>query len=268
MVGVPMDEQGMRMDLLAQKLDQLIEEGRKPRFIYTLTTYQNPTGSCMPALRKLELIELAKTHDIPLVEDNCYGDVHFDGDVIPSMFAMDDWDKHIYIGSLSKIFAPGVRLGYFFAREPLFSKIAGMRFDAGSNYFAAAVLAEFYKDGIREHAQVTTPALKRKRDLLIEALGETLDDICVWSKPVGGLFLWLRLPDDTDMDKLIAVAAEKKVFFATGSDFHVEGTEQSYIRLAFGHVPDNLIVEGIPMLAQSIREARTSNEARNFQSLF
>ncbi len=268
MVGVAMDEDGMRMDRLKEKLEELGSQGRKPKFIYTLTTYQNPTGTCMPESRKRELIAIAKEHDIPLVEDNCYGDVHFDGDVVPSMFAMDDWDKHVYIGSLSKIFAPGVRLGYLYAREPLFTQIVSKRFDAGSNYFAAAVLAQFYKDGIGAHSAVTTPALKQKRDLLVAGLAEHLDDICVWSHPVGGLFLWLRLPEDTDMEKLVTVAADKKVFFATGQAFHVDRTVQPYIRLAFGHVPDDLIVEGIPLLAQSIREARTSNEARTFDRLF
>lgn len=268
MVGIAMDENGMRMDSLAEKLELLESQGKKPKFIYTLTTYQNPTGTCMPESRKRELIALARKYDIPLVEDNCYGDVHFEGDIVPSMFAMDDWDKHVYIGSLSKIFAPGVRLGYLYAREPLFSRLVDKRFDAGSNYFAAAVLAEFYKDGIAGHQAVTTPALKQKRDLLIEGLEENLDDVCVWSHPVGGLFLWLRLPTDTDMDKLVTAAADKAVFFATGQAFHVEGTVQPYIRLAFGHVPDDLIVEGVPLLAQAIRESRTSNEPRDFDSLF
>ena len=268
MVGIPLDENGMRMDVLSERLAEMARQRRLPRFIYTLTTYQNPTGTCMPESRKRELIALARQYDLPLVEDNCYGDVHFDGEVVPSMFAMDDGDNHIYIGSLSKIFAPGVRLGYLYAREPLFSTIVKKRFDAGSNYFAAAVLAEFYKSGINEHAAVTIPALKQKRDLLLQGLDDTLDDICVWSRPIGGLFLWLRLPEDTDMDKLVTQGAARHVYFACGSDFHVHRLSKPYIRLAFGHVPDELIVAGIPLLAQAIREARTSNEPRDFDRLF
>jgi 2-aminoadipate transaminase len=268
MVGIPMDEDGMRVDLLAIKLKALAAEDRLPRFIYTLTTYQNPTGTCMPVSRKRDLIEIARQYNLPLVEDNCYGDVHFDGEVIPSMFAMDDGLNHIYIGSLSKIFAPGVRLGYLHAREPLFTHIVSKRFDAGSNYFAASVLAEFYRSGIHEHALATTPPLKIKRDLLLKALSETLEDICVWSKPAGGLFLWLRLPEDTDLEKLNRISNERNFYFANGSDFHVDRQHKPYIRLAFGHVPDHLIEEGIPVLARSIREARTSNESRDFDSLF
>ncbi len=268
MIGIPMDEDGMRIDLLAAKLAELNDKNALPRFIYTLTTYQNPTGTCMPENRKAQMIALSTQYNLPVVEDNCYGDVHFEGDVIPSMFAMDESANQIYIGSLSKIFAPGVRLGYLYAREPMFSHIVSKRFDAGSNYFAASVLAEFYKNGIEEHAAATTPALKQKRDLLISALEASLADICVWSKPVGGLFLWLRLPEDIDMKKLVRVSQEKNVYFATGSEFHVRRENKPYIRLAFGHVPDQLITEGIPLLAQSIVEARTSNEGRNFDRLF
>lgn len=268
MVGIGMDEHGMRMDLLEQRLVALKAQDRSPKFIYTLTTYQNPTGTCMPEARKRQLIALAKQFEVPVVEDNCYGDVHFEGPVAPSMFAMDDSCEHIYIGSLSKIFAPGVRLGYLYAREPMFSKIIEQRHDAGSNYFAAAVLAEFYKNGIADHSASTIPSLVRKRDLLIAGLGKHLADICVWSKPVGGLFLWLRMPEDIDMQKLTSIANERNFYFAPGSDFHVDEAQVPYLRLAFGHVPDDIIPEGVEVLAGAITAARSSNEARLFDSLF
>ena len=184
------------------------------------------------------------------------------------MFAMDDRAKHVYIGSLSKIFAPGVRLGYLYAREPLFTEIVSRRYDAGSNYFAAAVLAEFYRDGIDAHAAFTTPALVRKRDLLLAALERELGDTCVWSRPTGGLFLWVRLPEDISMEKLVERAFARNFYFAPGREFHVDRQQVPYLRLAFGHVPDEIISEGISVLAQCIREVRTSNEARQFNTLF
>ena len=150
----------------------------------------------------------------------------------------------------------------------MLSRIVSKRFDAGSNYFASAVVAELYKDGIWEHCKATNPVLKHKRDLLIAGLEDTLDDICVWSTPVGGLFMWLRMPDDVDMGKLMATAGERNVFFMPGAVFHVQNEPVPYIRLAFGHVPDDLIEEGIPILAQCIKESRTSNAAREFNSLF
>lgn len=268
MVGIEMDEDGMRLDHLADTLARLEKEGRLPKFIYTLSTYQNPTGSVMPLHRKKELITIAALYGIPICEDNCYGDVHFEGDTVPSLFALDDGPDQIYLGSLSKILAPGIRLGYFHAREPRFSNILSHRHDAGSNTFAAAVAAQFYKDGIEAHAAITNPVLHHKRDLLLAALERELADQCVWSHPVGGLFLWIRLPDDTDMAKLIRSANERQFYFAPGQSFHVDLQPVPYIRLAFGHVPDELIEEGIPVLARCIRESRQSNATRAFDSLF
>jgi len=268
MVGVAMDEQGMRMDALADTLLKLQRSDQKVRFIYTLTTYQNPTGTCMPLSRKKQLLEIADRYQLPIVEDNCYGDVHFDGAKVPSLYALDDSERQIYIGSLSKIFAPGVRLGYLLARKPHFNNIVSQRFDAGSNYFAAAVLAQFYKKGIWEHCDVANPVLRHKRNLVCELLNDTLADFCVWSVPVGGLFIWVRLPEDIDMDKLRQVAAANNFYFAAGKDFHVDSKQVPYLRLAFGHVPDDLIKKGIPVLARSIAAARTSNSARDFETLF
>ncbi|MEC7369887.1 MAG: PLP-dependent aminotransferase family protein [Pseudomonadota bacterium] len=268
MVGVAMDEQGMRMDALADTLQKLQRSDQKVRFIYTLTTYQNPTGTCMPLSRKKQLLEIADRYQLPIVEDNCYGDVHFDGAKVPSLYALDDSERQIYIGSLSKIFAPGVRLGYLLARKPHFNNIVSQRFDAGSNYFAAAVLAQFYKKGIWEHCDVANPVLRHKRNLVCELLNDTLADFCVWSVPVGGLFIWVRLPEDIDMDKLRQVAAANNFYFAAGKDFHVDSKQVPYLRLAFGHVPDDLIKKGIPVLARSIAAARTSNSARDFETLF
>ncbi len=268
MIGIPLDANGMRMDALSDKLKRLSDADRLPRFIYTLTTYQNPTGTCMPRNRKQELIALAAEYNLPVVEDNCYGDVHFEGEKVPALFAMDPSPNQIYIGSLSKILAPGVRLGYLIAKEPMYSRIVNMRYDAGSNYFAAAVVAELYKNGIWSHCDVANPVLKRKRDLVDAGLQKYLADMCVWSKPVGGLFMWVRLPEDTDMQKLVANANEKGFFFAPGFAFHVDFANKPYIRLAFGHVPDELIKQGMPVLAEAVKESRTSNAPRSFETLF
>lgn len=268
LVGIPLDEHGMRTDKLRERLAGLADADELPKFIYTLTTYQNPTGTVMPEFRKRELIEIAGQYNLPVVEDNCYGDVHFEGDKVPSLYAMDDSPNHIYICSLSKILGPGLRLGYLLAREPMLARLAGRRFDAGSNTFAAAVVAEFYANGVWDHCDTANPVLKNKRDLVVQGLAEHASDLCVWSNPVGGLFVWVRLPDDVDIDRLTAIAGEKDVFFAAGSGFHVKRQTVPYIRLAFGHVPDDVIVGGIPLLAQSIREARTSNEAPAFSTLF
>jgi len=265
MVGISVDESGMRMDHLEAHLRSM---KKKPKFIYALTAYQNPTGVNLSLERRHRLIELAAEYEIPVVEDNCYGDVHFDGDKPPALYALSDDAHHIYLCSLSKIFAPGVRLGYVLARRPYFEQIVGRRFDAGSNTFAAAVMAKFYEENLWTHCEAANVALKRKRDLLVSRLKDVLEDECVWSHPTGGLFLWLRLPEDTDLDRLRAEATDKGFNYAEGRDFHVTGERVPYIRLAFGHVPDDAIVEGIPVLAQCVQRARSSNAARAFTSLF
>jgi len=268
MVAIPLSEHGMQLDVLEEKLTALEKDGRLPKFIYTITTYQNPTGFTMPAEHRRKLIDIARRFDIPIVEDNCYGDVHYEGPVAPAIYAMDDDPRHIYLCSLSKILAPGLRLGYLLARPPMLERILARRHDAGSNTLAAAIVAEFYRDGIWPHTKMGNEALKFKRDLTLQGLAESLDDLCVWSMPVGGLFIWVRLPDDIDRQRLMERASEKGFRYLPGIAFHFENADVPYLRLAFGHLTEQQIRDGIPLLAQSIRETRTSNEPRSFDSLF
>ena len=267
MVGIPVDEDGMRVELLEAKIAEL-GEARKPKFIYALTTYQNPTGTSMSTARRKRLLEIAEAHDIPVVEDNCYGDVHYDGEKPPALFALSDYDKVIYICSLSKILAPGVRLGYLTAQQPMFDKILARRLDAGGNTFAAAVCAELYKDDVWSLTESLNEPLKVKKNLVVDGLEAEISDLCAWSNPAGGLFVWVRFPDDVDQDKLMELTAARGFTYAPGANFHIHHEQVPYLRLAFGHVPDDDIRDGIPILAQCIREARTSNEARSFSGLF
>lgn len=268
MVGIRLDEGGMRIDHMEEELDRLEKEGRRPKFIYAISTYQNPTGFNMPRSRRLEMIELAAKYDVPIIEDNCYADVHYEGDIEPAIFALDDNPNHIYLGSLSKILAPGFRLGYVYARPPMLEKILGRRHDAGCNYLASAIAAEFYKDGIEQHASYTNPVLKKKRDLTTAGLKNELEDVCVWSNPVGGLFIWVRIPDDVDRKSLYESAQAAGVNYLPGTSFHYQNRNKPYLRLAFGHLTEQQIEDGIPILARCLRESRTSNEARSFETLF
>jgi len=268
MVGIPLSDEGMRLDVLEKELERLASEDRLPKFIYTITTYQNPTGFTMPRAKRQTLIDIARRYDVPLVEDNCYGDVHYDGPVEPAIYAMDDDPRHIYMCSLSKILAPGLRLGYVLARPPMLQKIMDRRHDAGSNTLAAAIVAEFYKEGIWEHTNFGNDALKVKRDLTLSLLEAELSDQCVWSHPVGGLFIWVRIPADINGKRLLEAANEKGFHYLPGISFHYQNAKVPYLRLAFGHLTKEQIEQGIPVLAQCIRENRTSNEPRDFDSLF
>lgn len=267
MQGVPLDADGMRTDLLESKIKELGESNR-PKFIYALTTYQNPTGSVMSHSRRLELLEIAERYEIPVVDDNCYGDVHYDGDKPKSLYALTDYDKVIYMCSLSKILAPGLRIGYLYAQEKMLEKILARRHDAGGNYLAAAIVAELYRDNVWDLTEELNESLKIKKNLVVAGLDKELAELCAWSNPRGGMFVWVRFPDDVDQGKLAMLCEERGFAYAPGANFHIEGREVPYLRLAFGHVPDKAILDGIPVLAKCLLESRTSNEAKTFTGLY
>ena len=256
LVGVPLDEQGMRVDVLADVLADLRRKGTRPRFIYTLATYQNPTGSVMPRQRRLELLEVARYYETIVVEDNCYGDVHFEGPEEPALYALDDSPNVLYIGSLSKILGPGVRLGYLLARPPMLGRILDRRYDGGNSLLAAASCAALFRDRLWQHLAETNAILKEKRDAVFAGLEAGAGDLCKWSRPVGGMFLWIEFPEEVDRDRLMALCAERGIVVARGQGFHIRREDVPAIRLAFGFASLEAIREGVPLLAECIHEAR------------
>jgi 2-aminoadipate transaminase len=156
----------------------------------------------MPRERRLELIELARRHDCIVVEDNCYADVHFEGEKPPAVYALDDDPRQVYLCSLSKIFAPGVRLGYLTATPAMLERILAKRHDAGQNTLAAAITHEYLQDRLSRHINVVNAALKVKRDAILAALEAHLGNLCSFSHPIGDLFIWVRLPDENGIAHL------------------------------------------------------------------
>lgn len=259
MEGVALDEQGMIPEDLERVLTRLQQAGTPPRFVYILSTYQNPTGSIMPKARRQQVIDIVRRFDLPLVEDNCYADVHFEGPKEPSLYAMDpEGTQHIYLCSLSKILGPGVREGYIYARPPMLQRLLDRRYDGGNSLLTASVLAEFFRDQLWEHCETTNAALKLKRDAVFAGLQESVGDICQWSTPVGGLFIWVTLPEDIDVAALCAQAGDRGVRVARGSAFHIDGLDVPNIRLAFGQPTVAAIRAGIPVLGECIRQLRGS----------
>ena len=190
--------------------------------------------------------------------------MHYRGEVPPALFAMDPDPNHIYLGSLSKILAPGFRLGYLLARPPMLDRLLARRHDAGANTLAAAIAAEFYQQGIDAHCAVSNPPLAAKLAALNEALASELGDLCRWSNPPGGLFLWLRYPDDVNSKALWDLAEAAGVKFLPGISFHYQAQKSPFLRLAFGHLTEDAIRAGVPVLADCIRRARTSNEPPDY----
>lgn len=268
MTGVKLTPDGMCLDTLNRELQRLQDAGKPAKFIYTISTYQNPTGFTMPKANRLELIEIARRFDVPVVEDNCYADVYYNGELQPALYALDDDPRQIYLCSLSKILAPGLRLGYFLAKPPMLDKLLARRHDAGSNTLAAAIVAEFYKDGVWTHTRLGNEALLKKRDQVLQGLETHLGDQCVWSEPEGGLFIWMRLPDDVDRKELWQRTQANGFAYLPGISFHYQNADVPYLRLAFGHLTEQQIADGIPVLARCVKECRTSNEPMSHNSLF
>jgi 2-aminoadipate transaminase len=254
LIGVPLDEDGMRMDALEEAIVSAAARGKKPKFIYALVTFQNPTGSIMPLDRRKELLDIALKHDIPVVEDHCYADTVYEDCQVPSLITIDHEATVLHIESLSKILGPGVREGYFSGPEPMFSEILSLRRDGGPSTLNAAICYEFFREGLVDHLAKINGIVKEKRDLMFEKLAEHPDAFEWFSRPKGGLFIWVKLPDATDVVICEQTAEARGIDYATGKAFHVYREDVPYLRLAFGYAMLDQIREGIPQLAECVLE--------------
>ncbi len=256
LVGVPLDEQGMDIDALRRTLESLTAAGRKPRFIYTLPTYHNPTGAVMPRERRLEIIEAARDFDVLLVEDNCYGDVHYDDAPRPpqSLYALTNGEGVVYIGSLSKILGAGVRIGYLMAKQPLQQRFLDERFDAGQSTLSSSIVAELLRGRLPAQIERNNAALLPKRDALVAALAEQLGGICTWRKPAGAMFLWVGLPEEVDRAALFNMAEQRGLDYGYGAAYHAGGEDVPFLRLAYACPSVARIDEGIELLTGCLRE--------------
>ena len=256
LVGVPLDEHGMEIGALRRTLDSLTAAGRKPRFIYTLPTYHNPTGAVMPRERRLEMIAAARDFDVLLVEDNCYADVHYeDAPRAPqSLYTLANGEGVVYIGSLSKILGAGVRIGYLVARQPLQQRFLDQRFDAGQSTLSSSIVAELLRGRLAAQIERNNAALLPKRDALLAALEQELGGICTWRKPAGAMFLWVGLPEEVDREALFTLSERRGLDYGYGAAYHAGGEDVPYLRLAYACPSVARIQEGIELLAGCLRE--------------
>lgn len=256
LVGVPTDEQGMDVGELRRTLGSLAADGRKPRFIYTLPTYHNPTGAVMPRERRLEMLEAAREFEVLLVEDNCYADVHYDDATRPpqSLYTLASGEGVVYIGSLSKILGAGVRIGYFLARQPLQQRFLDRRFDAGQSTLSSSIVAELLRGRLPAQIERNNAALLPKRDALLTALAEQLGGICTWRKPAGAMFLWVGLPEEANREALFALSEQRGLAYGYGAAYHAGGDDVPFLRLAYACPSVAGIRDGVELLAECLRE--------------
>jgi 2-aminoadipate transaminase len=267
-VGIPLDGEGMRMDALGAALDALARRGVRPKYIYTIPTVQNPTGTILGEARRHEMLRLAARYGVPIFEDDCYADLIWDGKRPPALYAMSGHGGVIHIGSFSKSVAPALRVGYIVAPWPVLSRMLPLKTDAGSGALEQMVLGEFCPAHFDAHVPVLTRALRRKLETLMEALNEQFGTAAEFEEPKGGIFLWVKLPDAVDTQKLFAPALAAGVAINPGAEWSTDKDYgRSRTRLCFANPSHETIRAGVATLAEVCRRefgvpARIANVQR------
>jgi 2-aminoadipate transaminase len=250
-VGIPLDGEGMRMDALAAALADLKRRSIRPKYIYTIPTVQNPTGTIMGEARRAELLQMAETYDVPIFEDDCYADLIWDGRRPPALHAMTKRGDVIHIGSFSKSIAPALRVGYIVARWDLLSRMLALKTDAGSGALEQMVLAEFCAAHFTDHVPRLRRGLRAKLETLMESLAEHFGTAAEFDDPKGGIFLWVKLPDAVDTQKLAPAALASGVAINPGPEWSTDKAYgRSRLRLCFANPSEDAIRQGVATLAE------------------
>jgi 2-aminoadipate transaminase len=254
-VGIPLDHDGLRMDALASALADLKQRGVRPKYIYTIPTVQNPTGSIMPETRRAELLKLSESYGVPIVEDDCYADLIWDGQRPPAIYAMSNTGGVIHIGSFSKSIAPALRVGFIAAPWAMLSRMLALKTDAGSGALEQMVLSEYCAAHFATHVPKLTKGLRAKLDTLMEALNEQFGTSAEFEVPKGGIFLWVKLPDNVDTLKLYQAALAAGVSINPGPEWSTDKAwSKSRLRLCFASPSHDQIREGVAVLAEVCRK--------------
>ena len=256
-VQIEMDEHGMRIDVLEEALARLDAEGRTPKFIYTVPSFQNPAGVTMSLERRRRLVEIARRRELLVLEDNPYGMLRYEGEPLPTLYSLDGGEFVIYLGTFSKILSPGLRLGWTAAPRPVLDKL---NLGKGAADLCSSPLAQlFVRTYFAERDWLTyvrkqVGVYRRRRDIMLEALAEHFPREATWTRPQGGLFIWAKLPDYIDTTDLLARALREHVAFVPGRAAYLDGRGGSEMRLNFSGVGDDAIREGIRRIGEVVRE--------------
>jgi len=253
--SIPLDGQGLRTDLLEEKLVELARQDRGAKFIYVVPNFQNPAGITMSRERRFRLLELAHEHDCLVVEDNPYGLLRFEGEPEPSLRSLDE-GRVVYLGTLSKIFAAGMRIGWVAAPHPILDKLllAKQSADLCSSTFVQMVAHRYLSsEDWRGQVERLREIYRGRRDAMLEALHEHLEGIARWTNPQGGLFVWVTLPEFIKASEMLAAAIDARVAFVPGTGFFPYRGGESCMRLNFSYADEETIHEGIKRLARVIK---------------
>jgi len=256
MVSIELDENGLDTEVLEQRLNELDRQGERPKLVYVIPSFQNPSGLTMNIDRRHQLIKICERYNVPIVEDHAYADLRFEGKPIAALKSLAP-DRVILTQTFSKIFAPGVRLGWVAADSSLIQQLALCKIgtDTCANTLGQRLVYQYASQGgIDAQVSEAVRRYRHKRDVMIAALAEHLSGIVTWSRPDGGFYVWLTLPESSDSEALLRYAIEnEKTAFVAGPVFFADGRGARHLRLSYSFIAEDQIEEGIRRLANAIK---------------
>jgi DNA-binding transcriptional MocR family regulator len=259
LVGVPVDAEGMAVDLLELRLRELRRAGVRPKFIYTIPTFQNPAGATLSLERRRRMAALAAEYGALIVEDDAYVDLRFRGEALPPIAALDGEGWVLRVGTFSKILAPGLRMAWAHGPKPLIDRLLMFKVEGGSGPFLTRLVARFAADGrLDAHIAALRANYAAKCELMVAALRRELPEAS-FVEPDGGFFIWLRLPEGVTASALGPVAHRHGVEFLAGPRCFADGSGDDHIRLAFSEEPPERIEQAVARLGAAVRELRAGS---------
>ncbi|MAR37450.1 MAG: hypothetical protein CL715_03830 [Chloroflexi bacterium] len=257
-VGTKIDDKG----LIPEKLEETIlsiknKAGVTPKILYTIPEHQNPTGSILPKDRRVEIIDICKKYGIMILEDDCYVDNRFEGSPEPSFASLDDSGMVAYVGSFSKLIAPGLRMGYFTGTDELIDRALSVKIGSGPNQFVAYAIDGYLRSNLNTQRNNYNKLLKDKKEAMEQALKETFDKSnAIWSSPSGGCYTWIEFTDGTNLSSIRDEVFSKGVGYLSGENFAPNGDGQNMARLCFAFESVEKNYDGIKRLGSILKNMK------------
>lgn len=257
MRGISMDDEGVEVDILEETLTQLKKEGKKAKFIYTISNFQNPAGVTMSLPRRKRILEIARKFKVFILEDNPYDKLRFEGEPLPSIYSLDNEGYVISLGTFSKILCPGLRLAWVLGDKKIIEKIVIMKqaTDLCTTILNQLIVYEYCRQNdIDKNIESNIKIYRKKRDVMLNALSKYFPSEASWTKPEGGFFIFVTLPEYIDVDEMFPEAIEEGVAYVSGSAFFANGKGKNTMRLSFCYPKEEDIKEGIKRLGKVIKK--------------
>ena len=252
---VPTDDKGM----IPEELDKILAETPRAKLIYVIPDFQNPTGICWSLERRQKFMEIVNKYNIPVLEDNPYGELRYEGETLPSLQSMDTKDLVMAMGTFSKTFCPGLRIGWLAAPITLMKEFVKVKqsADLHTSAFDQAIIDRYMDEySLDDHVAEINKLYKHRRDLLLKTMEETFTDGTTWTRPEGGLFLWLTFPEGVSARKVFDKCIEKNVAGVLGEFFYPNIKNDRHMRINYSNMPDDRIVEGVRRMAEALKEIK------------